>query len=96
MGKVYTVMTNDNEHCFVCGSPYIEWHHIFGAANRTHSTEFGLLVPLCRYHHTGSSTQSVHFNKEFMDELHEAGQMRFEELHPELDFIKIFGRNYKR
>jgi hypothetical protein len=29
-----------------------------------------------------------------MDWLRAEGQKRFEEEHPELDFIKVFGRNY--
>lgn len=90
-----SIVTEDMNHCFVCGSSHVVIHHVFGAANRKHSTKYGLVVPLCPYHHN-ESAQAVHFNKEFMDMLHECGQIAFEKAYPKLDFIKIFGRNYKQ
>lgn len=94
MGKKSIVTTN-MQKCFVCGSHHVVIHHIFGAANRDLSDKYGLIVPLCVFHHT-ESAQAVHYNKEFMDMLHECGQIAFEKEYPELDFIKIFGRNYKK
>lgn len=38
--------------CIICGSPAIEYHHLIGGtSNRSHSTEDGLIVPLCPLHH---------------------------------------------
>lgn len=88
-----SIITNDMRHCYVCGSSHVEIHHIYGAANRPLSTKFGLVVPLCNFHHTGSG-EAVHFNKQFADDLHKLGQQRFEEAYPNEDFIKIFGRSY--
>lgn len=96
MGKE-SVLTTDMTKCFVCGSPYVEKHHVFGGCDRDNSEKFGLFVPLCRYHHTGDirgNKEAVHYNKEFMDMLHEIGQMKFEELHPDLRFRDYFRKNY--
>lgn len=79
--------------CFLCGTTLnIHRHHIFGASNRKWSEKYGLVVDLCQEHHTGNT--GVHFNKVFRDRLHIYGQELFERKYPNLDFKKIFGRNY--
>lgn len=89
-----SIITDDLRHCIVCGSSHVEIHHVFGGtANRRLSDKFGLIVPLCNFHHTGSS-EAVHFNRKFADELHAVGQAKFMENYPMLSFIEIFGRNY--
>ena len=46
--------------CFICGSPYVEEHHIFfGTANRRLSESRGLKCWLCNYHHTGSNYRGL-------------------------------------
>jgi hypothetical protein len=43
--------------CAICGSPYIEMHHIrYGACGR--KTYLGNVIPLCKAHH-----MEVHSNK---------------------------------
>ncbi len=43
--------------CALCGSPYIQMHHIrYGACGR--KTYMGNVIPLCKYHH-----DLVHTNK---------------------------------
>lgn len=88
-----SIVVDDMNHCIKCGSSHVETHHIFGGPNRKWSDKFGLIVPLCNYHHTGSG-EAVHFNKDFMDELHAIGQVKFEQEYPELNFMYYFGRNY--
>lgn len=70
----------------------LEKHHIFGASNRNNSEKYGLFVYITPEIHRG--TNGVHNNKALMDEWHEIGQRAFEEHYPDLDFIKIFGKNY--
>ena len=72
----------------------LESHHCFGGPRRKASEKYGLKVWLCHEHHTGN--QGVHFNKEFMDELHEYAQTVFESLYGYEEFMKVFGKNYKR
>ena len=61
------------KRCLICRSPYVEKHHVFGAANRQNSEKYGLTVWLCHKHHN-EPPEGVHFNRRFMDELHEWGQ----------------------
>lgn len=81
--------------CMVCRTTRnLESHHIYGGPRRRASERLGLKIWLCHEHHTGN--QGVHFNKDFMDELHEYAQMVFESIYGEEEFLKEFGKNYKR
>lgn len=40
------------------------------------------------------SSYGVHFNKNLDTKLKQWGQEKFEEMYPDLSFLKIFGRNY--
>ena len=77
----------------MCGSTRnIEIHHIFSGSFRAKSTKYGLVVALCHECHQG--TNGVHFNREKMLKLRKIGQRKFMEHYPDLDFRKIFGKNY--
>ena len=42
-----SVMQKDTDCCMICGSTrMLEWHHIFGAANKKNSEKYGLMVRL--------------------------------------------------
>ena len=82
------------KRCYITGSTSdLERHHIFGAANRDHSEEYGLTVWL-RHDWHNEPPYGVHHNKVLMDRLHKEGQLAFERTYPELNFMEIFGRNY--
>lgn len=89
-----SIITQLDGYCFLCGRRATETHHIFGGANRSLSEKYGLTVPLCHWCHN-EPPNGAHHNKETADMLHKIGQTRFEQVHPELDFLEIFGRNYK-
>ncbi len=89
-----SILQEDDSICFLCGGwGACEWHHIFGGANRKKSEHYGLKV---RLHHDchNEPPNGVHHNKKVMDSLRKAGQIAFNQAYPELDFIKIFGKNY--
>lgn len=80
--------------CYICGtSNWIEKHHIFGGANRKNSEKYGLYVNLCHTHHN-EPPNGVHHNRSNDIKLKQEGQRRFKKAYPNLDFLKIFGRNY--
>lgn len=87
-------LIDDMEHCLICGSPYIQIHHVFyGTANRKISDKYGYVVPLCQEHHTGQN--GVHFNPKFDLYLKKLAQKRFEETEGDRKrFIEVFGKNY--
>lgn len=80
--------------CIVCGSPYVEMHHVFyGTSNRAKSDKYGYIVPLCHYHHN-EPPDGVHFNKQLDLYLKQTYQARFEQDHTREEFIEEFGRSY--
>ena len=88
-----SIITSDMGHCYLCGSgDHIEIHHIFSGSNRSHSTAFGCVVPLCHDCHQGSD--GVHFNREKMDYLKKIAQTKWMEKYPNKDWMREFHRNY--
>lgn len=98
MAKKYPkgIITNEMYKCLVCGSYRdIQIHHVFAGVNRSNSTKYGLVVPLCLYHHTGSSVAVHGKDGHKLDlELKQLGQKAFEWTHSREEFIKIFGKSY--
>jgi hypothetical protein len=82
--------------CWLCdGTRDLELHEIFfGRKNHDLSIHYGLVVHLCgeSCHRLGAS--SVHQCGDTDRRLKKYGQEKFNEFYPELDFLKIFGRNY--
>jgi hypothetical protein len=89
-----SVVIEDMEHCFVCGSSKVQVHHIFfGTANRRISDKYGYVAPLCAAHHTGDA--GVHFNKDFDLYLKKLAQAHFEsQIGTREDFRKVFGKSW--
>ena len=73
-----------------------EHHVIFGGTSgrKTLSEKYGLKVFLCLYHHTAGK-EAVHLNHKNAQILQADAQEAFERTFPDLDFLKIFGMNYK-
>lgn len=86
----------ENKECYVCGTTYnLHSHHIyFGNPGRKLSEKYGMKVYLCWLHHEG--THGVHgkHGHELDMKLKKKGQEVFEKRYPDLDFKKIFGKNY--
>ena len=88
----FSLFTDDNNKCFMCGSTYnLTWHEIFRGRNRPNSMKYGLCLRFCINCH-----ELYQENKKFNDCWHIKGQLKFEEVYSDLDFVKIFGRNYKK
>lgn len=90
--KLKSIITKDLEHCYLCGAPDPQIHHIFNGAMKRKSEKYGLIMPLCMRHHTGD--EGVHTIPGRMTETKEFGQRMFELYYPDLDFRAIFGKNY--
>lgn len=88
----FSILTNDLEHCYICGAPKSSIHEIFYGNNRTNSMKWGCCVPLCFNHHTGA--EGVHKNHELDIMLKKECQQKFEEVYPEIDFLEIFHKYY--
>lgn len=104
-----SIMHRKDGTCYLCAKlhggddwiyPHVEEHHaVFGdfGALRTIAEHYGLKVYLCPAHHQYSD-ESVHSNGKRGDEirkmLSQDAQRAFEEKHPDLSFLTIFGINY--
>ena len=92
--KLNSIITDDMEHCLICGNPEVAVHHVFfGTANRIMSDQYALIVPLCERHHTGA--EGVHRFREKDLKLKQMGQEAYEAHYGSRDsFIRTFGRSY--
>lgn len=85
----YSILTNDIEHCYICGSPFVDIHEIYSGGNRKVSMKNGFCVGLCRKHHEFVTT-----NADGGNYLKQKCQHEFEKTHTREEFIKLIGRNY--
>lgn len=88
-----SIMQTERESIFSGRTDNLEYHHIFGSSNRKWSEKYGLTVWLTHDEHN-EPPFGVHHCKAANRSLQRAGQLKFQETYPELDFMKIFGRNY--
>ena len=90
-----SIMQNDRLRCLIClREGNLEEHHVmFGTANRKLSEKYGLKVYLCpECHRTGKN--SVHSDARQATKLKAYAQSCFQLKYTDLDFAKIFGKNY--
>jgi len=50
--KRFSIITNDLEHCIICGAKKDNLHEVFYGSYRHLSIKYGLVIPLCLKHHT--------------------------------------------
>ncbi len=104
MAKKIKSIMQDKEagQCYLCRllhgdysiKPVRQEHHVMGGtANRRLSEKYGLKVWLDPDHHL-YGPEAVHKNAEVAEILHKEAQQAFERTYPDLDFQKIFGKNY--
>ena len=91
--KTISIMQTEKESIFSGRTDNLEYHHIFGGSNRKWSEKYGLTVWLTHDEHN-EPPFGVHHCKAANRSLQRAGQLTFQERYPNLDFMKIFGRNY--
>lgn len=94
--KYKQIITNDMEHCIICGKSPVEIHHTMFGKNRKLATEDGLVVPLCWEHHRGRygvHGTDGHETDMYLKRLSEEKWIEYYDKTIE-DFIKRYGRNY--
>lgn len=93
--KLWSVFTDDMEHCYFTGTPYCHRHHIFYGPYRNKSEEYGFVIPLASQLHE-FEPESVHGNPNqgLGLQLKQMAQQYFEEHYgTREEFIRIFGKN---
>ena len=87
--KRFSLFTNDLDHCIICGKKKDNLHEVIFGSNRLNSIKYGLVIPVCYEHHL-----ECHKNSQLQYEWKCKAQKMFKKTYSDLDFIKIFGRNY--
>ena len=87
----FSILTNDLDHCIICGLKKDNLHEIYQGRNRPNSMKYGLVLPLCIYHH-----RLIHSDINLQEYYHKLGQKKFMEYYHKSkeEFRKIFYRNY--
>ena len=49
--KLWSVFTDDMDHCYFTGTPYCHRHHIFYGPYRSMSEKYGFVIPIAYYLH---------------------------------------------
>lgn len=92
--RLWSVFTDDMDHCYFTGTDPVERHHIFGGVNRKNSEKYGFIVPLRPDIHpngvyAGQSAKLIDVKLKTM------AQEYFErEYGTRDDFRRIFGKSY--
>lgn len=90
------MFTDDMDHCYYTGTPYVHRHHIFYGPLRSKSEKYGYVIPLAHWLHE-NAPESVHMNPNHgLDlELKQMAQRHFEEHHGSReDFRAEFGKSW--
>ena len=85
----FSIITDDMEHCILCGNKKDHIHELFFGRNRTNSMKYGTVVPLCSSCHA-----RMHNDIKLQEIYHKIGQDCFNQHYPNLDFMEIFKINY--
>ena len=92
-------MTNDMDHCYVCGTNRNIHHHhwhVFYGRNWKNADKDGCIVPLCIYHHTGfygvHTKRGKELNKRLKQECEKAWLKYYKKTIK--DFIERYRINY--
>ena len=89
-----SIMQTEKECYITKRTDNLERHHVFfGTGMRQLSEKYGLTVWLTHDAHN-EPPDGVHHCIAANRKLQQDGQRAFETLYPDLDFMKIFGRNY--
>lgn len=94
--KLWSIFTDDLDHCYFTGSPGVERHHVFGGANRSRSEQYWYVIPLHpTLHPNGVRFKHTKENLKIDDYLKQRCQKDYEKNHgSRADFIKEFGESY--
>lgn len=86
-------MPKYDDICSICGNIGAELHEVYYGKNRQLSIQYKMQIRLCANHHRIGKS-AIHNDKDFSDRIKREYQEKFIVMYPDLDFVKIFGKNY--
>lgn len=85
----FSYLVSDLDKCIYCGRPRQDLHEVYPGINRMNSKVFGMVVPVCRYHH-----ELLHKDKKMRKGLQRWSQLKFEQIFNHELFVSVFHKNY--
>lgn len=85
----FSILTEDLNHCYICGNKKDNLHEVFYGNNRINSMKYGCVLPLCHKHHI-----QIHNDIKLDLYYKRLMQEKFIEVYSDLNFLKIFKINY--
>lgn len=94
MKRLWSVFTDDMDHCYFTGTAPVERHHIFGGSRRRASERYGFVIPLRPDLHPNGARAGA--GSGGIDaKLKQMAQAYFEQNYGSRDdFRRIFGKSY--
>lgn len=90
----FSILTTNLDKCIICGKKRDNLHEIFyGTGKRQLSIKYGCVIPLCYQHHL--EIHNIRNNGVLSIIWKVKCQEMFDKVYPNLDFLEIFGKNYK-
>jgi hypothetical protein len=87
--KRYSILTNDLEHCYICGRAKEQIHEIYKGSNRKRCMENGFCIPICEKCH-----KQTEIDIKTLDKYRQECQKKYEKTHTREEFLQIIGKNY--
>lgn len=92
--KLWSIFTDDMDHCMYTGASNVERHHVFGGYNRSRSEKYGFVAPLrVDLHpngvHAGKTATSIDTELKMMCQKYYEAHYGSRE-----DFIKEFNKSW--
>lgn len=87
--KRTSILTDNLDHCIVCGAKKDNIHEVFFGKNRRNSMLYGFCIPLCFKCHL-----EIHSNNLLDLKFKQLCQAKYEETHSREDFLQICHKNY--
>lgn len=95
MKRLWSVFTEDMDHCYFTGTAPVERHHIWGGSNRKNSERYGFVIPLRPDLHPNGARADRRYAKDIDTRLKRMAQEYFEEHYgTREEFRSIFGKSW--
>ena len=94
--KLWSVFTEDMEHCYFTGTPNCHRHHIFPGTRRKASEKYGFVIPVATFlHEFGPDSIHENPNKGLDLKLKQMAQTYFKEhIGTREEFRIVFGKSW--
>ena len=94
MKELWSIFTDDMDHCPYTKSPYVERHHVFGSFNRKRCEKYGFVIPLRHDLHPNGVMANDNWQKLDLHLKQECQRYYEKHIGTREQFMQEFGRNW--